>query len=69
MPINSANTNPCTLELPNKKSANKVRSTVNDVDNERAIVCCSDASTTSPNATPGIKRKFSRMRSNTTIVS
>ena len=69
MPTRSARAKFRIENPPNRYSAKSVRTTVNDVITDRASVCMIEKLITGFSASPGFSRRFSRMRSNTTIVS
>ena len=69
MPISRASTNVKIVEPPKSSSTTSVSSTVNDVFSERVSVWARLWLTTSSKVSPGRRMKFSRMRSNTTMVS
>ena len=56
-------------ERASRKSARSVNTTVSEVMIDRVIVCMIEKLITGFSASPGFSRRFSRMRSNTTIVS
>ena len=69
IPINRASTNEWIAEPPKRKSAVSVSNTVSEVLIDRPIVCRMLWLTIWSNGSPACRTRFSRMRSNTTIVS
>ena len=69
MPTISANAKSWSVSPPKKNSANTGRIVQNDVASERTMTSDIERLTICENAALGIRGTFSRMRSNTMIVS
>ena len=67
--MSSASTNCDVAAPPKRSSVVRVRTTVKDVVIERPNVCSSEWLTISEKGSPACRGRFSRIRSNTTIVS